>query len=827
MGEHREKTKAQGGKRRERETRATRSKHMIFRRTVILMGVMGILAFVPLLVQIFRVSIVKHDEYQKMAAQQQTMDISLKASRGEIRDRGGNVMAVSATVYDLILSPRDLVASVSKAEFTTKEDGKKTFDQEGYDRAVSAKQTKVVDDLVQMIPGLSHAKVTEQVMDTSKAYKQIKLGIEDEEAEKIRTYISQHKTGRYLYLQANTKRYYPYGSMGAQVLGFVNDKGGAYGIEAIYDEALRGVPGRVVTTKTARGIEMFNGYSKYVDAQNGLDLTLTIDSTIQSYVEKTLEEGIKEFDVRNGAFCIAMDPNTGAVLGMASSPGFDPNNYAEVTDPILKAQIPAETQKIYAELKAENDQLPQEHQVSDGELQKKAKTQATNNARNAQWRSKAIDSRYQPGSTFKALVLAAALEEGVVDENDTFECSGIAHVPGLKKGIRCSKRSGHGHQTLAEAVQNSCNPAFMNIGSRLGIDTYLDYFEAFGLKDKTGIDLPGEASTAGNVWERDKMTQVDLAVGSFGQQIEVTPIQMITALSAAINGGRLLEPYVVQSISSDDGTVLKNTEPTVVRQVVSQQTSRRVVDILESVVAEGTGNNAYVPGYRIGGKTGSSETNEEGRTIVSFTGFAPVDDPKVIVLLAYDKPQEESPGSNWSTTGVYISGGNMAAKKVGPLIADILDYMGVEKQYTEEESAAVNVRTPAVLEKTLAEAKEALSKKNLKFRTVGTGDTVRRQIPGPYAPVPGGSTVVLYLDDTQPAEEVVVPNVVGLTYDAARAQLEEAGLFMRSTGVSTYYGNTTTATDQSIEPGKTVKNGTVVKVQFVNMVEDGPTGPIE
>ena len=823
MREKRAKTEQQGGKRRGQESRAAYAKRLIFQRTAVLMGLMGVLVFIPLVVQLWKVSILRHDEYQKLAAKQQTMDISVNAARGEIRDRDGNVMAVSATVYDLILSPRDLVASVSKKKFTEKD----VFDEEAYNAAVSAKQTKVIDDLVQLVPGLSHDKVTKQVMDTSKAYKEIKLDIEDEEAEKIRTYISQHKTAGYLYLVANTKRYYPYGSMASQVMGFVNDKGGAYGIESIYDDVLRGVPGRVVTTKTAKGTEMFNGYSKYLDAQNGCDLTLTLDTTIQSYVEKTLEEGIREFDVRNGAFCIAMDPNTGAILGMASSPEFDPNEYAQISDPILKGKIPGETQKLYTQLKAENDLLPKENQVSDSELQKRAKTQSYNNALNTQWRSKAIDSRYQPGSTFKALVLAAALEEGVVDENDTFECSGVAHVPGLKKGIRCSKRSGHGHQTLAEAVQNSCNPAFMEIGSRLGIDTYLDYFEAFGFKDKTGIDLPGEASTAGNVWDRDKMTPVDLAVGSFGQQIEVTPIQMITALSSVINGGHLMEPYVVQSISSDEGTVLRNTEPTMIRQVVSQQTSQRVVDILESVVAEGTGSNAYVPGYRIGGKTGSSETNEEGRTIVSFTGFAPVDDPKVIVLLAYDKPQEESPGSNHSTTGVYISGGNMAAKKVGPLIADILDYMGVEKQYTEEESAAVNVRTPGVIDKTLAEAEAALAKKNLKFRTVGTGETVKRQIPGPHAPVPGGSTVVLYLDDTPSAETVEVPNVVGMTYDAARHQLESAGLFMSSTGVSTYYGNSTTATDQSVEPGKAVRTGSVVKVQFVNMVEDGPTGPVE
>ena len=419
--------------------------------------------------------------------------------------------------------------------------------------------------------------------------------------------------------------------------------------------------------------------------------------------------------------------------------------------------------------------------------------------------------------TYDALVLAAALEEGVVSESDTFYCSGSVKI--ADHTIHCSKVTGHGSQTLAEAVGNSCNPAFIAIGQRLGIDLFYDYFEAFGMKEKTGLDLPGEGK--GVVWEREDMIPTDLAVASFGQRFNVTPLQMIRGFAAVINGGNLVKPYVVQSISTKDGTVVQNTETEVVRQVVSQETSQRATDILEQVVSKGTGRNAYVAGYRIGGKTGSSETGETGRTIVSFMGFAPADDPQVIVLLAYDKPQESATNPKESTTGVYISGGNMAAPKAGPLIAQILDYMGVEKKYNADESAAVDVNTPKVTGMTVADAKKALDKKNLKYRTVGEGESITAQLPAAGASVPGGSTVVLYLGDAVPEESGTVPDVVGMSYEGAKKRLEEAGFFMRASGVSVYYSNTTTASDQSILGGETAAMGTVVDVQFSNIVEDG------
>lgn len=792
-------------------TRGTHSKRAVFRRTVFLMAVCGVLMFIPLAWKLWDVAIIHHEEYQEMASNQQTLDLAVPASRGNIYDRNGNVLAMSATVYSLILSPNDLEKSVPNKD----EDGE-PLPEEVWEANVAKRQEEMVDDLMELVPGLDRERVDAQVHATKYSYREIKTNIEEEEAKAIRQYIVDNKTSSYLYLITGTKRYYPYSGLAAQALGFVNAEGGAYGIEAVYNDLLEGTAGRVVTTKTAAGTEMYNSYSQYVDAVDGCDLTLTIDATIQSYLEKTLEEGIEEFDVRNGAFAIAMDPNTGAILGIASSPDFDPNNYSKVVNELLTTQMTENTNAIYEQLKANNTE-----NLTDEELRSKAEAQAYSDAVNTQWRSKAIDSRYEPGSTFKALVLAAALEEGLVNESDTFTCTGSMMVPGYSKPINCSKKApGHGVQTLAKAVGNSCNPAFIQIGQRLGVEKFYEYFQAFGMTERTGIDLPGEASLEGANWG-ENMTGVDLAVASFGQRFEVTPLQMICGFAATINGGYLVRPYVVQSVSSSDGTVVESTQPEIVRQVVSQQTSQRAATILEQVVSDGTGGNAYVAGYRIGGKTGSSETTEEGRTIVSFMGFAPADDPQVIVLLAYDKPQEREPGSDYSTTGIFISGGNMAAKKAGPLIAQILDYMGVEKKYTAEESAAVDVSTPRVTGKTVKDAGEALGKVNLNYRTIGEGDTVTQQIPASGASVPGGSTVILYLGDAVPETTGTVPNVSGLSYEAAKNKLENAGFFMRASGVSTYYGKSTTAESQSVAAGETAPVGSVIDVQFFNMMEDG------
>ena len=814
----------------EREDRDSRidrnrqSKRLVFRRSLFLMLVCGVGLFIPLVIQLWTISIRDHDFYQQRATDQQLMDVSVSAHRGDILDANGDVLAMSATVYNLILAPKDLMNSVDQSDYTDEEGNE---DEEAWSAAVQELRDEIIDGLMAIRPDLDRADLERRMAKENSQYEVLLTELEEEEAQAIRTFIEENKTGYYLYLTPSTKRYYPFGALASQVLGFVNSEGGAYGLEAKYEEILKGIPGRVVTGRTAENDELYNSYSNYVDAVNGYNLTLTIDSTIQSYAEQILEKGIAAYDVQDGGVCIVANPKTMEILAMASSPEFDPNNYSAIMDSLLQGEASSNVQGIYEQLKAENDQKSAEEQLTDAELQRQAQSQANAAVRETQWRNKGLSEPYEPGSTFKALVLAAALEEGVVSESDTFYCPGYYEVNGVR--IYCSERTGkHGNQTLAEAVQNSCNPAFMMIGQRLGAEKFYDYFEAFGMTEKTGIDLPGEQ--IGLVWDRDYLTSLEgylsLATASFGQRFTVTPLQMITAFSSVINGGNLYQPYVVQSISDASGAVIQNTEPTLIRQVVSQETSRRCRAILETVVSEGTGHNAYQAGYRIGGKTGSSETipKEDDRTIVSFMGFAPADDPEIIVLLAYDKPQPASPGSDWSTTGVYISGGNMAAPMAGEVIAQILDYLDVEKQYTAEESAAVDVTTPQVTGYTVADAETRLSNKGLSYRTIGEGDVVTSQVPAANSAVPGGSTVILYLGGATPEETGTVPNVVGQSYEAAKNALEAAGFFMRATGTSTFYTNSSRAQSQSVAGGETAAIGTVIDVQFSTVVEDGYAG---
>ena len=812
----------------EREDRDSRidrnrqSKRLVFRRSLFLMLVCGVGLFIPLVIQLWTISIRDHDFYQQRATDQQLMDVSVSAHRGDILDANGDVLAMSATVYNLILAPKDLMNSVDQSDYTDEEGNE---DEEAWRAAVQELRDEIIDGLMAIRPDLDRADLERRMAKENSQYEVLLTELEEEEAQAIRTFIEENNTGYYLYLTPSTKRYYPFGALASQVLGFVNSEGGVYGLEAGYESILKGVPGRVVTGRTAENDELYNSYSNYVDAVNGYNLTLTIDSTIQSYAEQILEKGIAAYDVQNGGVCIVANPKTMEILAMASSPEFDPNNYSAIMDSLLQGEASSNVQGIYEQLKAENAQKPAEEQLTDAELQQQAQSQANAAVRETQWLNKGLREPYEPGSTFKALVLAAALEEGVVSESDTFYCPGYYEVNGVR--IYCSERTGkHGNQTLAEAVQNSCNPAFMMIGQRLGAEKFYDYFEAFGMKEKTGIDLPGELT--GLVWDRDYITSLEgylsLATASFGQRFTVTPIQMITAFSAVINGGNLYQPYVVQSISDASGAVIQNTEPTLIRQVVSEETSRRCRAILETVVSEGTGGNAYQAGYRIGGKTGSSETTETDHTIVSFMGFAPADDPEVIVLLAYDNPKPSSPGSDWSTTGVYISGGNMAAPMAGEVIAQILDYLDVEKQYTAEESAAVDVTTPQVTGYTVADAETRLSNKGLSYRTIGEGDVVTSQVPAANSAVPGGSTVILYLGGATPEETGTVPNVVGQSYEAAKNALEAAGFFMRATGTSTFYTNSSRAQSQSVAGGETAAIGTVIDVQFSTVVEDGYAG---
>ena len=769
-----------------------RANRTILIRTLILMGIFGVAVFVPLLIQLWKIQIQDYDDYRERVADQQTKDSTVEANRGTIYDSNGVPLALSATVYNVQLSPKEIIACQEayqdKVE-QAKENGKDPPDYpEPTNEFIAENLAEILD--------LEVEDILARLAKENSLYEMIKWRVEPEESEAVEQFITEnHISG--IYLMPTSKRYYPKGSLAAQVIGWVNPNlgEGAYGVEALYEDELSGETGRVVTAKNGVGTEMLYWFEDYYDATNGDDLTLTIDATIQSFCESILKKGVEQFDVQNGGFCIAMDPNTGEILAWANSPTYDLNDPWTVTDPVLNQYL--------------------ESVKNDPSTSEEAYKEALGNTQLQQWRNKAINDTYEPGSTFKSIVLAAALEEGVVSESDHFYCSGSVMVEGWSKPISCSYTPGHKDQTLAQAVANSCNPAFVAIGQRLGAEKFYDYLEDFGFLEPTGIDMQGETDTSALIWPRDKFTNVNLATASFGQRFNVTPIQLITAASAVINGGHLMKPYVVSQVSDANGNVLQYTEPTEVRQVISEQTSQRCREILEKVVDGGTGKNAAVEGYRIGGKTGSSETLVEGHTIVSFLGFAPADDPQVVILLAYDAPKPASPGANTTAGGWYISGGNMAALMASELLENILDYMGVEKTY----SATADVLVPNVTGKTLADATSALKKNNLTLRTVGDGDTVTGQIPAQGASIPGGSEVVLYMGTEVPTDQVQVPNVVGLTLAQAQKKMTEAGLYLKASGASGY--SSSTAYEQEVAAGTSVNRGTAIEVRFTDSAASG------
>ena len=780
------------GEKKQNQQPDRRGNRTILGRTIFLMGLFGVVIFIPLLVRLYDLQITNHEYYQELAISQQTRDVAVTANRGTIYDSKGTPLALSSTAYDIIVSPRDLDTVQEnykkKVEAYQNGESKTAHGPEPTDEAVASGLAEIL--------GMDKDTILLRLQkDTS--YVRLAAKVEQDVNEQVMAFKLEYSLSNALYSTPTSKRYYPHSSLAAQVIGFVNSENeGAYGMEAYYDSELSGETGRVVTAKNGNGTEMLSRYENYYDATDGNNLNLTIDATIQYYCERALEKGIEMYDVQNGGFAIAMDPNTGAILAWANSPTYDLNNPSTVTDPDTLAEL--ET------LKATYGEDSDEYK------------EALGNAQLLQWRNKAINDTYEPGSTFKSVVLAAALEEGVVSESDTFECTGSVNIAGST--IRCSDRKGHGTQTLAKAVANSCNPAFIAIGQRLGAERFYDYLEDFGFLELTGIDMQGEANST--VWSREWFTgpygEASLATASFGQRFNVTPIQLITAASAVINGGHLMQPYVLESITDADGNVIPSTAPTERRQVVSAATSEKCRIILEGVVNGGTGKNAYQAGYRIGGKTGSSETLEDDHTIVSFLGFAPADDPQVVVLIAFDNPKPTSPGGNYTAGGYYISGGVMGATRAGELLANILDYMGVEKQYTAEELSGADVLAPSVTGLSLADAQAKAEAAGLTVRTVGSGETVTDQIPIQGASIPGGSEMVLYMGEAKPTDQVEVPDLSGKSPETVRQTLSNLGLYMKATGVSDYYTSSTIAAGQSIAAGTMVDRGTVVEVQFMD-----------
>ena len=747
---------------------------MMLRRTLFLMSVCGIAAFLALGARLCQIQIFQHDEYEAAAIAQQVRETTVSAARGTIYDRNGAILAISAGVDTVYISPAEIERNNEDKE------------------AIARGLAEILD--------ADYETILKKAGNTKSWYEVVARKVEAETAELVRKFKAE---GGYvgIKIESDTKRYYPNGSLASHVIGFVGlDNTGLGGIESRYDSLLSGENGYVMRSTTAAGTDMlYQSYEDYVDAHNGDSLTLTIDAVIQSYVEKHLAQAVEDYDIQNGAAAICMEVDTGAILSMVSLGNFDLNDY----------------QTISAEAEAEISAAAQSEEEYD-ELYALAQQQ--------QWRNKAISDTYEPGSTFKIITLAMALEEGVVNENSSFYCGGSMNVLGRGSPLKCWKYGGHGPQSLTQAVQHSCNVAFVNIGQLVGEEKFYEYAEGFGfiertadtsqqLTAKTGIDLGGES---GSIWWSEDVfcnpeNLSQLAAASFGQTFNITPIQLITAVSACVNGGRLMQPHLVQSVEDPQGNLVSQTEPQVVRQVVSEETSASVRRILEQVVSdqtEGTGHNAYVAGYRIGGKTGTStkttkEISGEKEYIVSFIGFAPADDPEVAILVLLDDPSSES--------GIYISGGQMAAPVVGKMMADILPYLGYEPEYTDSELAAADKAVPELTGMSITQAKSALSESGLGCRVIGEGDTVTDQLPRAGAVIAAGSEVLIYAGQNPAPTTETMPDLRGLSYEAARQRLGELGLYLTAeNGVTDPAAQLVSA--QSTAPGEELAHGSVVGV---------------
>ena len=749
----------------------------ILRRTLVLMGLCGILAFVVLAVQLFYIQIINHADFERRAIQQQVREVPVMAGRGTIFDTNGTIMAMSASVENVFLCPASIV----------------NF---GDDKDLIAQG-------LSEILGIEEAFIRERMENTYSQYEIIKRQIERELGDEVRAFRIEHDL-RGVHLEPTTRRYFPLERTASHILGFTgaDGTGMGYGVEGSYDACLAGVDGRIVRLRSGvAGIDMLRAsYENYYSSQPGHDLHLTIDANVQRIMERHMNQAVRNFDLQYGGFAVAMNPQTGAVLGMVSLNDFNPNSHGQLSEArmdALRAQFPENDEAFWA---AVSEEL------------------------SYNWRNKNIGYTYEPGSTFKGLTFAIALEEGIVcmEDNRVFYCGGQMDVRGRVDPVNCWRRTGHGAQTFMQAFQQSCNIATVELALEIGPDVFLEYMRAFGLFETTGIDLNSEAM--GLWWpEADWHDFIangnfsSLAAASFGQTFTVTPMRLVTAISALSNGGYILEPHLVDRVVGQDGTVVSENETVVRRQVVSRETSEAVLQLMEQTVADGgvgTGRNAAVPGFRIGGKTGTSEDvvlyTQTGRKqyIVSFVSVAPIENPEIVLLVAL-----QSPGPN---NTVYVSGGQMAAPVVGAMLQEILPYLGVDPNFGT--SAPVNTQVPYVRRRAVDEAIAALEAEGFLVQTEGSGDRVIDQMPAGGAVVITGTQVILYLDSERSEEDVAVPDVRGMRYEDARAALESRGLHVRRSGPDLNHANVVVHT-QSRQPAEIVRRGSVVEIVFIDTTQ--------
>lgn len=793
---------------------ARRANQIVRSRTVLVMLLLGIVTFAALFWRLYDLQIRQHAELQEKAISQQTRSAVVSASRGTIYDRNLNTLAISATAETVLISPLDIEKSVESQKEEQAKAAQKAADKgQDYAPPVLRDQSYIARGLSRIL-GLEQGAIEERMEKTNSQYEILKKKTDQTISDEVRRFINgeidpegnevpekQRVKLRGIWLQPDSKRYYLYSSLASGVIGFVNGDGiGSVGLEAKYDDTLTGTAGYTISARNASGSELLYNYEQYYDAENGHSLVLTLDANVQLSLENGLENMLKKYDAKNGGTGIVMDVNTGAIIAMASYPNYDLNDYGTIFDAALQKKLNADLEKIDANRSTYESE----------EAYAAARAKAINSAMQSQWRNKCIDSTYEPGSTFKPITLAAALEEGKVSKSSTFYCGGYTTVPGWSDRIWCSNHSGHGQQTLIEAVGHSCNPAFIKMGLSIGTETYYKYLKSFGLMDKTGIDMIGEVK--GLFVDEDYFNSqvVSLASYSFGQTFNVTPIELIRAQAACINGGYLYEPYIVDQVLDEDDNVLSQHDTTPVRQVISEETSAIVREALEYVVSSGSGKNGQVAGYRIGGKTGTADKTGTRKTtrevVVSFMCFAPADDPQYIMLLTMDTPSRN--------TGTAVYGGTMVAPTASQIMGEILPALGIEPDYSAEELSGADAAVPYVVGKTAEEAKAALKSAGFTYRTVGSGETVTDQTPAGGAIVPNNASVVLYLGAEKSDTPSTVPDVTGKTPTEANKALTNAGLIMKVAGATSASGGSVTAISQNAEAGSQLPAGSVVTVRF-------------
>lgn len=698
------------------------------------------------------VGIIKGEQYKLKAESQQLSDTTVTALRGTIYDSNMNVLAQSADAWKIWINPSKI----------TKEETRQEIAQE-----------------LSTVLELDYETVLEKCSRSDYAYVLIKSQVDYDTKNQIVEFRQNHKGyNQIIGTEDDVKRYYPYGTFASSVLGFTGSEDvGLSGLEYYYDETLTGTQGRLVTAKNAKQIKMSSDYSAYYEAETGLNLQLTIDQVIQYYLDTALEEAVVQNNANYG-YGIVMDVETGAVLAMSNKPDFDANDPYKIANEQLATEIS----------EIENDE---------------EKSAATLEARYAQWRNRTICDSYEPGSVFKCVTAAAGLEEGVVTPDEMFNCTGSYEV--LDRTFHCSHRAGHGVEDFTTAMMNSCNPIFIEVAQRLGADTFYKYFEAFGFSEKTGIDLPAESTPVADVTyhSRKALNAVAMASSSFGQTFQASPIQTITAINAIANGGKLMQPYVVSAMLDSEGNKVFETKPTVKRQVISKETAETLNIMMEKVVSKGTAKNAYVPGYRVAGKTGTSQklTIGENVYIASFCGFAPADNPKVSVLIVVDEPKNGS-----------ITGGSVAGPVAAEVITNVMKYLNVEPQYTDDELARLDVKIAKTVGKTVAEATKELESTGFAVKVIGNGDTVAKQVPSAGMTLPKNGLVVLYTDKETEPQMVTVPDLTGLTVAEANNMAIACGLNIKRVGYTT--GADVKAYRQNVESGSDAQMGTVITVSF-------------